>query len=379
MDDTDEPRDGLTARGRVREEPPVPLRMEAAERRRLQVRVLLFLSAGAALLLGRMLWPFLTAIIAALVLAVLAFPAYVRLRDLVGNERIAAGLGTVALFFLVFLPVVGLSLALFASLQDHADMVAREMSALFGEEGPARRLLSRAQEWLGLERGSLTEGLQSQIRELGGFLAGRTMGILSGLGGGLVQAGVALFTLFFLLLDGEALLEEFRRVVPLDDELTDALMRRSGDIIFATMVGSVVVGIAQGTLGGLAFWALDIPGAILWGAVMGLLGIIPVLGPPLVWVPTVGFLLAEGEIARAIALLLAGMLIVGTVDNVLRAAVVSGRAQLHPLVVFFSALGGLILFGVMGIFLGPILFVLSLSILEVTRVVLDPDGPTGAD
>lgn len=352
----------------------MPVEMEGGERKRLNVVVLLFLSAVAAFLLGRMLWPFVTAIMSALVLAVLAFPAHARFRNVVGNAQVAAFLGTGILFFLVFLPVLGISFALFDSLQGHADTVAREMSALLASEGPIRDALARAQSWIGIEGVALTEGLESQVRELGSFLAGSTVGFLSGLGGWLVQTGVALFTLFFLLRDGELLMEEFRRVIPLDDELTDALMSRSGEIIYATMFGNVVVGIAQGVLGGLTFWALDIPGAVLWGTVMGVLGLIPVLGPPIIWIPVAAFLFLQGELLRASVLTVAGFLIVGTVDNVLRATVVGDRARLHPLVVFFSALGGILLFGTVGIFLGPVLFVLSISILNVTRAVLDPSA-----
>src|SRR5690606_25574482 len=127
----------------------------------------------------------------------------------------------------------------------------------------------------------------------------------------------------------------------------------------------------------LTFWLLDIPGAVLWGSVMGILGLLPILGTPLVWGPAAVILLLDGEVARALILIAAGSLIVSTIDNVLRATVVSDRAQLHPLVVFFSALGGVILFGMVGIFLGPILFVLSISFLEIARMVLHPDGSAG--
>lgn len=112
---------------------------------------------------------------------------------------------------------------------------------------------------------------------------------------------------------------------------------------------------------------------MLWGSVIAVLGLVPVLGSPVVWGPAALFLFLQGEVVRSLLLVAAGTLIVSTVDNVLRATVVSGRAQLHPLVVFFSALGGILLFGVVGIFLGPVLFVLSLSIMEVTRLALDPE------
>lgn len=356
------------------EGPPVPMDVEGAERRRLNVMVLLVLSGGSAVLLGRMLWPFITAIITAVVLAVLAFPAHRRIDRLVRNQTVAALLSTTLLFVLVVIPIVALSVALFNSLQANAAVLSEQIDAFLALGGRAQDWLGRAGQWLGSPQGDVADAARTQIQELTGFLAGRTVGILSGLGGGLIQAGVALFTLFYLLLDGPDLLTQTERLIPLDDELTEALTKRSREIIQATMLGSVVVGIVQGVLGGLAFWALDIPGAVLWGSVMGILGLLPVVGPPLVWLPAAAILALQGDLVRAAVLVASGALILGTVDNLLRAAVVGDRAQLHTLVVFFSALGGILLFGVTGIFLGPVLFVISISILEVTRVVLDPQS-----
>lgn len=365
--------DALIRGGEV-PEPPVPVEVEEPERKRLNVMVLLALSAGAAFLLGRMLWPFMTAIISALVLAVLAHPAHARLERAVPHAPTAALVSTTLLFLLVMVPLLALSLALFNSLQTHAEMVADEVGALLSGDGRLQGLLDQATEWLGAPGAGLAEAARNQLQDLGGFLAGRTVGILSGLGGGMVQAGVALFTLFYLLLDGRSLMAQVEHIIPLDDDLTEALVARSGEIIHATMYGNVVVGIAQGALTGIAFWLLDIPGAVLWGSVVGVLGLIPILGSPVVWGPAVVILLLQGEVARGLILALVGTFIVSTVDNILRATVVSDRAQLHPLVVFFSALGGILLFGMVGIFLGPVLFVISISILEVTRLVLDPES-----
>lgn len=352
---------------------PVPVEVRGSERQRLNVTVLLVLSGGAAFLLGRMLWPFVTAIISALVLAVLAYPAHVRLRKRIPHGPAAAFLSTAILLVLVVLPLAALSVALFNSIQSHAGLVADHVTTFLEPGGRARAWLDRISGYLGTGGDGVEQTIRNQLEELGRFLAGRTVGILSGLGGGLVQAGVALFTLYYLLLDGRDLMTRVEEIIPLDDELTGTLMNRSREIIYATMYGNVVVAVAQGVTGGLAFWLLDVPGAVLWGSVIAVLGLVPVLGSPVVWGPAALFLFLQGEVVRSLLLVAAGTLIVSTVDNVLRATVVSGRAQLHPLVVFFSALGGILLFGVVGIFLGPVLFVLSLSIMEVTRLALDPE------
>lgn len=355
------------------DQPPEPVHLPSGERRRLSVLVLLAVSAGAAYLLGRMLWPFAAAIILAMVLAVLAHPWYRRLRRQLGSENLAAFVGTTLLFFVVFIPLSGLTFALFDSVQGNVDTVFTGAGDLLAPGGLLRGWLDRVTMWLGLEEPSVVETLRGQLTQLGAFVAERTVGILSGIGGGVIQAGVALFTLFYLLRDGEAVAEASKRVLPLDEELVDVLIARSVEIIFATVYGSIVVAIVQGTLGGLAFWALGIPGAVLWGVVMTFLSLLPAVGPPLIWGPAAGILLLQGEIVRPLILVAVGAIVVGTVDNLLRAYLVSGRAQVHPLIVFFSVLGGILLFGLVGIFLGPILFVASLSMLETARLALEPE------
>jgi len=362
----------MTTGNSLGDQPPEPVHLPGDERRRLSALVLLTISAGAAYLLGKMLWPFAAAIILALVLAVLAHPWYRGLRRRLGSENLAALLGTTVLFFLVFIPLSGLSFALFDSIQSSADNMFGRTGELLAPGGLLRGWLDRIALWLGMEEASVVETLRGQVAELGTFVAERTVGILSGLGGGLIQAGVALFTLFYLLRDGEAVVDASKRVLPLDEELVDVLIGRSEEIIFATVYGSIVVAIVQGALGGLAFWALGLPGAVLWGVVMTFLSLLPAVGPPLIWGPAAVILLLQGEVWRPLVLVGVGALIVGTVDNLLRAYLVSGRAQIHPLVVFFSVLGGILLFGLMGLFLGPILFVASLSMLETARLALDP-------
>jgi len=362
----------MTTGNSIGDQPPDPVHLPGEERRRLSALVLLTISAGAAYLLGKMLWPFAAAIILALVLAVLAHPWYRELRRRLGSENLAALLGTTVLFFLVFIPLSGLSFALFDSIQSSADTMFGLTGELLAPGGLLRGWLDRIALWLGMEEASVVETLRGQVAELGTFVAERTVGILSGLGGGLIQAGVALFTLFYLLRDGEAVVAASKRVLPLDEELVDVLIGRSEEIIFATVYGSIVVAIVQGALGGLAFWALGLPGAVLWGVVMTFLSLLPAVGPPLIWGPAAVILLLQGEILRPLVLVGVGALIVGTVDNLLRAYLVSGRAQIHPLVVFFSVLGGILLFGLMGLFLGPILFVASLSMLETARLALEP-------
>lgn len=166
---------------------------------------------------------------------------------------------------------------------------------------------------------------------------------------------VLLYTMFYFFTDGPAMLAAVMSHLPLDDADKQRMLDRFVSITRATLRGTVFIGAAQGTLGGLAFWVAGVDGAIFWGTVMTVLSIIPGVGGALVWVPTAIILAATGEWWTAAGLAAFCGLIIGSVDNLLRPRLVGRDAQLHELLIFFSTLGGLMVLGPMGFILGPIL------------------------
>lgn len=350
---------------------------------RVQLGVLLLLAGAALYVLVRLLGPFLPALVTSAVLAMLVYPAYRSFEgwvvDLgawpwVANRSAAAFVGTLAVFFLVLIPLVALSLVLVQEVARSVDWAAREAGRMLGPGGTLRGWLLTVADHLGVADVDLRASVAGQLRDAITVLTSRTLYFLSGLGGWLLQAGAALFTLFYMLRDAEGIVRALRWLMPLEEARTDQLFHRARDVIHATVYGNVVVAVVQGGLGGLAFWVLGLPGAALWGTVMGVLSLLPVLSALLVWLPAGLYLVATGETLDGVLLLAFGALVIGTVDNYLRAVLVSERAQLHPLAVFFSVLGGLFLFGAVGLFVGPVLFVVGVSVLEMARIALDPEG-----
>lgn len=340
----------------------------------LRVGVLLILGALAGWVLALVVMPLAPGLVVAAMLAVLAHPAYRRLEGRIPSPNLAALLGTTALFFLIFLPMLGLSILLVQELNASAGLVEREAIELLRPDGRLRAWIGSVSELFGVQPDQVTDAVEGQVQNLAGVLAGGTLGLLTGIGGWLLQAGVALFTLFYLLRDGPNLVTAVAWLIPLQEEATGRLVERTKQIIYATLYGMVTVAIVQGLLGGMAFWILGLPAAAFWGALMGLMSLLPVVGPPVIWGPAVLILFLGGQLWKALALLAIGGLLVGTVDNLLRAVLVSDRGQLHPLVVFLSVLGALAAFGPIGILLGPILFVLALSFVEVARIAVGPTG-----
>lgn len=341
---------------------------------RLRLAILFVLGGGATYLLGYLLWPFLPALVTSAVMAALVYPAYRPLERWIGHEDVAALAATIVVFFLVLVPMVALSLVLADQIGTGIDWLRRSAAGLLAPEGSLRRWLDTAAGYLGIEGARLPETLTAQMQDVVRLLAGRTLNFLSGLGGWLLQAGAAIFAFFYFLRDADEIMRSVTWLIPLEERETERLVRRARDVIYATVYGNVVVAIVQGSLGGFAFWILGLPASALWGTVMVILSLLPIVGAPFVWVPAGILLLTGGEIAKGIALLAVGTLLISTVDNYLRAVLVSDRTQLHALVVFFSVLGGLFAFGAVGLFVGPVLFVVGLTILELARLAMEPEG-----
>jgi len=339
--------------------------------------VVLLLGVAASVLIGVFLWPFLAAIVTSATLAALAYPGYRWLERRIGEPNVSAFLGTAILFFLVLLPLVALSVALLGDVHANIDQLSRELGQKLGQGGDLRRWAEDLGRSLGIAPGRVSEQIGRQLQELPNLVAERTLSFVSGLGGWLLQGGAALFTLFFMLRDGEGLVKLLAWLLPLEPDYTQRLVERAREVTFATMYGNVAVAFVQGVLVGLAFWFLGLPAAVLWGTVAAVLSLLPVVGAPVVWIPAGVLLLVHGHVGRGVALLLFGFLVVSTVDNLLRAVLVSDRAQLHPLIVFFSVLGGIIVFGAAGVLIGPVLFVVCLSLIETARLILEPRHPSG--
>ncbi|MCX6937245.1 MAG: AI-2E family transporter [Verrucomicrobia bacterium] len=196
--------------------------------------------------------------------------------------------------------------------------------------------------------------------------------------GSLVQAMSFILTfylLFFFLRDREAVLKSLRSLSPLAKDATTGLFVRIRDTIYATVYGTLAVASVQGLLGGLMFWWLGLAEPLLWGLVMALLSVVPVAGAFVVWIPAAIYLALDGSWGKAVILTLWGALVVGTIDNILRPVFVGNRLKLHTVLVFISVVGGLIVFGAVGLILGPVALTITLALLESWRGRSDKADP----
>jgi predicted PurR-regulated permease PerM len=176
---------------------------------------------------------------------------------------------------------------------------------------------------------------------------------------------IMLYAMFFFFKDGQKILERIFYYLPLNDEDETRMLTRFTSITRATIKGTVVIGIIQGTLAGIAFWMAGIQGAAFWGTIMTILSIVPGIGAALVWVPAVIILYINGQYVAATLLLAWCAAVVGTIDNFLRPALVGRDAKMPDLLILIGTLGGLFLFGPIGFIVGPIVCGLFLTVWDI--------------
>lgn len=181
----------------------------------------------------------------------------------------------------------------------------------------------------------------------------------------LFELFVMLFALFYFLRDGESMVRRFRLFLPFEETMTDRMLTEARELIFASVTTSLVIAAVQGMICGGAFGIVGLGSPVFWGVVMGFLSLLPVVGAWPVWIPAAIWLFSTGHAGRAVILIAICGALGGTIDNVLRPILLGGRASLNGLLVFISVLGGIAVFGVLGVVLGPIVVATAVGILDV--------------
>ena len=326
---------------------------------------LLIVTAVGLYVCWLMVAPFVTVLLWAVVLAILSYPYYVRFRDRGRHKPSTAALITTCMVVLVvIIPVSLVALGLVRQAAPAAAALQRSVGELLN---PDSRLVASLERFIDVDQLRDPQYLGERLEGLTGVVASRTFGIVGGLVGAVIQMFFVLFTLYYLLKDADYIVPAVRGMVPLQDSEVDQVFARTHDVINASLYGVLVVAAIQGALGGIGFVIVGLPSPVLWGAVMFLLSTIPVAGAPVVWVPAAIYLAVTGHWWKALILTAWGTFVVGLIDNFLRPRLVGERARLHELLVFFAVLGGLHVFGVLGLVIGPVVVAVTLSLVDVIR------------
>jgi predicted PurR-regulated permease PerM len=322
---------------------------------------LFLLTLGVLILCAFILQPFFSAIVGAIVLAVVTEIPYNWLSTHIRHRTTCAVVGLILVILAVIVP--GFFLA-----QELGEQALRAIVSLRNPN--AQNLIT---DYIGnhpalanrIETFSASIDVNNAARTTAAYVGSRAATILGSSVHLITEVVVMLFLLFFLFRDRALALSALRAIIPLRQDETAELLDRIDDTIYATFLGRLVIALVQGVLAGLAFWALGVPGVILWSITLTAFAMIPAFGAFLVWGPIAIYLGLNGHWGKAALLATWGGLIVSTIDNILYPILIGSHLRSHTAIILITILGGIAVFGPLGIILGPVIFSAAATLLDI--------------
>jgi len=322
-----------------------------------------------------MLWkPFFAPIAWAAVFAIVFAPLQAKLQEHITRPWLSAVVMTILVIIIIVLPMIFLSLSLVTEVVQTYELVQNWINS--GKYQDWFHVLQKPffvklkdeiSNIVNLQSIDLMSIVSSAMQRLSSFAVSQVTGIVQNFSKTLFSFILMLFTLFYFFKDGTKIGEFIIDLIPLSSERRKEIVSQFSEVITATVLGDIVVAVLQGSLGGLAFWILGLPSPIFWGSLMTFLSILPVIGAPIVYIPAGVILLFQQEYTRGIILLIWGSVVVSQIDNFLRPILISGKTKLHTLILFFSILGGIYVFGFLGIIMGPVIAALFLTMIKIYK------------
>jgi predicted PurR-regulated permease PerM len=326
------------------------------------------LSYGALLLLGFLVYritaPFLVPLAWSAVLAIFFYPLHRKVRKKYRSTP-AAMITTVAVTFLLIVPSL---VVLFYTTKQAIEAGAKAQVVL---QAPDKAVPTHVLAWL---KGQLPESIQDAdlsdpvkrgAERVAGFLASKLGGLVRNLFIFFLDLFVLLFALFFMFRDGDEVVRGARHLLPFDPSIQDEMMRESQELIFASVAVGLLIAAIQGALGGLAFTLAGFGTAIFWGALMGFFSLVPVVGSALIWVPGAFWLAFTGHPWKGLMVALICGAVAGVADNIVRPLLLRNRTHLNELLLFISVLGGIEVFGLLGLVAGPTIVAAAMGVFRV--------------
>lgn len=343
-------------------------------RERIRRVFILFLVAGITGLFIYMVRDFIIAVLLGAVFCGLLYPVYRRMLTLPVLQRhpgITSALLLVSVVVIIGIPLTALLGVVTAEAMNISDNV---MPWIRQNLLPQLNLSEKLPNWLPFAdqldpyKEVILEKLGQATSATGSFLVKSGSALTQGTAIFLLKLFVMLYAMFFFFLRGPQWLQELASYLPVTDDDRLQVIDRGLAVARASLKSILGIGILQGFLVGLAFWIIGLQGAAFWGTIVVILSAVPGLGPPLVWLPAALFLFLTGETGWGIALVTWGVVVVGTIDNILRPRIVSAEAKIPDLLILLGTLGGIVMFGAVGIIIGPIVIAALLTVLDIYRL-----------
>ena len=336
--------------------------------------VLVLMVVAISALFLSMIHQFLIAIFLAGLFSALARPVYRRFYVMYNGHRHLASVTTLLLMiFVVLIPLLLLVGIIVAQAIDVGQSITPWIKQTIEQPDKLSAYLQHLPFYEELKpyREIILEKAGNLVGTLSKWVVGGLSQATLGTANFLFMSFVFLYTMYFFQMDGDRLVRKILFYLPLNSEDENLMLDKFTSVTRATLKGTLLIGILQGGLAGGAFAVAGIDNAVFWGTVMAVLSIIPSIGSALVWIPAAIILIAQGSIGAGVGLLLFCGIVVGSLDNVLRPVLVGKDTKMHELMIFFGTLGGIMMFGIAGIFIGPLIASLFVTIWELYGIAFN--------
>ena len=316
-----------------------------------------------------MIKPLVSVLLWSSILVIIFFPLYKKLVSKIKNHTLSAIITILASLLIFIIPLTLISAAVVNELAGIASTTVSSVQEMINhpERGQLKFIYDYISRYVNIEEFIKSDELKSLAARLSETALQASWYVLGGVAGTLVSIFFAIFTMYYLFRDGEKIVADLPNILPLENDQAKELIKSTSDLISATIRGSLMVALIQGVLAGFMFWILGIPSYLVLGMVTMIFALIPTGGTAFVTGPVIIILAFTGEYWKAGILLVYASLVIGMVDNFLLPRLIKQKAKMNELFVFFSVIGGIQLFGILGLFLGPIILAIAIGLLTVFK------------
>lgn len=309
---------------------------------------------GIILLSIYLIKSYIITIVGAVLLSYVFYPIYKKINSKIRSKKLSSLFTTILVVIIIIIPLIFAANALISeSVQFFYSTSDLDLSSI--ESATSDKLGGDVE---------ISKYITDNLNKISLGIARSTSEFLVSLPKKIINLFVMLFLMYFLFMEGKHIVDKLRRHIPLKSKQKEELAKRFSNVIYASIYGMIVTAFVQGAVGALGFWIFGVNSPILWGLVTVIVAILPFVGAALVWLPAAIFKLAAGETFNGLGLLFYGMFIISTIDNFIRPGIIGSRANIHPAVVLLGVLGGIEIFGFLGIIIGPL-------ILSIMTIFLD--------
>jgi len=318
--------------------------------------------------------PFLVPIAWAIVFSVVFYPMYAFMSKYVKVKPIASTITVMIILVAIIAPITYMSFLLVGELEKFGDYINSGGLEFIRDQFSKMKASPHFQKLsslVGEDNMPTADQVLDNIKKIGGLIAQYLSIRITNIISFAINFLLMIFTIFFLFIDGPVFLTKVKDYMPFNEEQKTRLATQMKDMIVSTVYGGVIVAIIQGILGGLGFYVIGIEAPVLWGIAMSVMSFVPLLGTLSIWGPASIYLLIQGDYLHGIGLILFGTLVISMVDNILKPLIIGSRTKMPTIVIFFSVLGGIQAFGIIGLIMGPLIMAVFVSVFEIFRHIED--------